>query len=485
MTDNQLRSLLEDYAKPLQFRPEIPLRRHWPKRIATFGAVGLTASVLAVSLLTPRPATVPTEGAPLSTTIADARTMFVEEFIVDAKTGKEDLFFRQWYSEGQWRLHVRPNKFRERVLIFRDGSVYSYLPKKRVVTLHPVLTENEYAFRGRTAVDYAMSAVDFGDTGEIRSLEKKAGPGETDLLVLSRPNYRSEIQVDRRTGLPIQAKTEVTYVGELGSQTTLLRFRFNESIPAKEFDPKSFASPIVDMLNEQAKYRSRWETPLASARGVDIRDAAVAADGTVFVTFSTEPRGPMPDTLRDERGTHYLRVQDMTLGNYQGSNSLGVSAPYLGTGLHTTVWTPVEPVAGAPGEIHVGITRRSLNAIPSPTNKPAIQAELSVTPRRLAGEFLEYGTAFDLSSSEDVFSQQIAAARANYYKKTGNSAAEIRWRLTQARQTFNTLRTSSRSLATDIVRRLKELGRVSEAKKVEREFGLDPAKRGPGPVPQK
>lgn len=474
MNEERFRAALEDYAEPLRYHPPVSARRRWPVRLALVGATGLMASFVVFGLFAPRTSAAAAMQR-MQAALTDAKTMRTEMTVLDPVTGKEQPdYVRRWYDHGLWRIHGRIGRFRERVVLLRDGQMYSYLPTKRVVTVEPVPPTDEWDFKGGSALDFAMNEVNSGRMNVPRQSRLEAGPNGTDRLILERQedSYRCVIDIDHVTGLPIRARATVDFGKGERAQTTIHRFFFNEKVSPDTFDPKAFKAPIVDLIAAQAEYRREWNPPLAEAGGAQIRDGAVTADGTIFVTTSGVSGTPMPDTVRDAFGTQYLRLEDMHPGGVRADTNAAISAPYGNGWLRTTVWIPVEPRGKPAKEIWLGLSRRSLDSNAIGGGEPHLVAELKVPLRRLPGAFPEFGTAFVLDSYEDTQAAHGAWRRADYYRRAGDLESELRWMRIEARERTKQVRRWGRESAERLVSKLRGLGREVEAQDVEREFGL-------------
>jgi outer membrane lipoprotein-sorting protein len=475
MTEDQLRSALADYAEPLRYHPPVPHRRRFPVRLVAIGVTCLLAGVIVVGVLAPRPSSAAATLDRMQRAISDVKTMRAEMTVLDPKTGKEQpTWLRYWYRDGQWRMHGRIGRFHERIVLIRDNRQYDYLPQKHVVTYEDVPPADNWEFKGGTALDFAMSQVNNGQTDLPRESRVEPGPNGIDHLILERKedSYRCIIEIDRRTGLPIRARSTVYREMKDDRQTTVHRFHFGEALDSRLFDPKAFEAPIIDLAATQAKFRQTWEPPLAAASGTAIRDAAVNADGMVFVTVSIRTGSPMPDTLKDAHGTVYLRLQDMAPGGTRGDTHARQTAPYVGGRLYTTVWIPLEPSARPPLDVRVGLSRRSPDARPAAEGRPFLIADLPIRLRRLKGEFPEHGTAFVMSSQEDLLTVSAARLRAETYAKRNDTEEELRWLRVVAQETRKRVPRWGIEKAEALAKRYRALGRESDAHEVEREFGL-------------
>lgn len=477
MTEDQLRSALADYAEPLRYHPPVSQRRRFPVRPLAVGATILVAGFAVMGVLAPRPSSAAAVFQRMQAALTDAKTMRTEFTLVDPKTGKEvtPLYMKRWYDHGRWRIHARMGRFRESVVLLRDGRMYLYMPRKQVVTMEPLPPTDDWDFKGGSALDFAMNEVNLGQMNVPRQSRLEAGPKGTDRLILERAedSYRCVIDVDRKTGLPIQARMTVTYRPDEGPQTSVFRFFFNEPADPAHFEPKAFKAPIVDLVKAQEDFRRAWKIPMATTHGVSIRDAAVSPDGTVFITFSRTKRAlTMPDTLRDAKGTEYLRLYDMQPGGSRGDTNATKTTPYSGGDLMTTVWVPQEPMTRPASNVRIGLSRRSVDAAVALGTQPYLLDEVEVPLRPLKGDFPEYGTAFVLETFEDGLAVNAAGLRARAYAQKGDLESELRWLLTQVREQFKRVPRWGREAAEKLAKRYRDLGRESEAQEVERDFGL-------------
>lgn len=472
MNEERLRAALEEYAEPLRYHPPVSARRRWPVRLAIVGVTGMLASFAVFGLFAPR-ASAASVMQRMQAAITDAQTMRAELAILDPKTGKESTpYVRRWYDRGIWRIHGRIGRFRERIVLLRDDQMYCYLPTKNVVTAEQAPPSDDWDFKGGSAVDFAMSEVNYGQMNLPRQSRLETGPDGTDRLILERQedSYRCVIDIDHKTGLPIRAR--LSYGNANERQTTVHRFFFNEKLDPKLFDPRAFKAPLIDLPTTQAKYRRLWSPPLAEAGDFQARDAAVTGDGTVFVTYSTVKGSPMPDTVRDAHGREYLRLSDMHAGGVRADTNAARTAQYPGRTLLTTVWIPTEPLAKPPKEIEIGISRRGEDSNAIGAGAPHLVRKVRVPLRRIAGDFPEYGTAFVLESYEDSLASQSARRRADFYRRKGDVAAELRWLRIEVAEDFKRVPGWGRERAHELARRLRESGREAEAVGVEMEHGL-------------
>lgn len=472
MTEDRLRSALEEYAEPLRYHPPVSQRRRFPVRLAVVGASGLLASFVLFGVLTPRsPAAVMQR---MQAALTDVRTMRAETALVDPKTGKETVYVRRWYDQGRWRIHARINRFRERVVLLQNDRYYSYLPTKNVVTFEPMPKADDWEFKGGTALEFAMNEVNTGQLDVERQARLESGPDGMDRLILERKedDYRCVIDVDRQTGLPIRARTTVNYeYAKSSPQISVFRFYFNEKPDPSHFDPAAFNAPIVDLIASQARYGTAWSHPLAKSHDLSIRDAAVAPDGTVFITASGPSSSAKPDTLRDARGTLYLRLRDIHPGGVRADTNAPRSAPFPGQEFYTTVWTPLEPLAKPATQIQVGLSSRSINANAVGVT-PHLLAEIPVPLRRLKDPFPEFSVAFVMETAEDELPSALAALRARHYARVKDWDSELRWLHVEARERAKLVPRWGKEAAATLARRYREFGHETTAKEIEREFGL-------------
>jgi hypothetical protein len=95
-----------------------------------------------------------------------------------------------------------------------------------------------------------------------------------------------ELVVDKSTDLPISAQIW----GGNPDQHVRWEYRFNVSFPKGFFDPRP-GRRFVDLRKTIPALEARWRRPIASLKGVEVLDACVTPNGTVWIAARCESGG--------------------------------------------------------------------------------------------------------------------------------------------------------------------------------------------------
>lgn len=402
MKEDRIEQLMQSYGESLGASTKRTIRR--PTRRRSRVLVPIAAGVLvamAAFAMWPRDA-VAAAVKRMGLAIKNARTM---EKTSSMRVGNRAMkvFSHSYYQSGMWRLTTRQGTPLEATYIIRNGQAltdYTRLDhatiKKMNAPYFDMAEDQELS-----ALDYAMDAIDSGQVSIKRkvTIEPHASVNGRStyavVMVRAEDDYRAEIVVDKGTDLPLFSTADVTYHED---ERVHIRedFEFNQSLPESTFWLQS-PKPVVNLRDAQKALTDQWSRPLAKVRELEIRDAQVTKDGTIWIATSRPEDSKsrvFPTRILDG---DYVRILDIN-----PSAILGESHPYMFKGQEVTIFgfVPLNPRQPLPKTVTLGFDQRTLNypgfaKDDSPETPTDDTLTLDLTPSQKADR-PDYFTALDL-----------------------------------------------------------------------------------------
>ncbi|HVT10845.1 MAG TPA: hypothetical protein VHE55_01150 [Fimbriimonadaceae bacterium] len=361
MNERELHGLLKEYGDSLGSCRRPPVRT--PRRSRLGYAVALCAALVAIGVaMWPQDAAAG-RIARMGRAIKNAHSMEMA-FLRQMRDGKWLDWMHVYYEDGMWRSEVVKGSGQAVTIVTRDGLMVRNYHRLDHAVMMPA-EKLEGLPDETSALDYAEATIDSGHTSAGRTMSVRnhadVDGRKTYVVAFERPedDYHAEILVDAATDLPMSADIQVHYdIPNGGDFRFRQEYRFNQA-----FDPKLFSldpgKPVVDLRESGAKLDKRWARPIASAEDMELRDASVTSDGTIWLAVTcSETRLPMLPIRLVAAGSEYGQLFDLDacpMSAQEGSVKVeGKSVLMIG-------FFPLDPSIPAPPKATIFFGRRAVD----------------------------------------------------------------------------------------------------------------------------